>query len=147
MRLEGTYTLDAPRDRVWELLNDPHVLARCTPGMKQLEPAEGDTYKATMEVGVGPVKGTFQGKVEVAERRAPEQITLRVQGGGSAGMVRAEGTITLREVDGRTVLSYTGEAQVSGLIASVGQRMIGSVAKMLADQFFSNLIKEVSTSR
>jgi len=147
MRLEGTYTLDAPRDRVWELLNDPQVLARCTPGIKELEPTEGDTYKAAMEVGVGPVKGMFQGKVEVAERRAPEQITLRVQGGGSAGMVRAEGTITLREEGGRTVLSYTGEAQVSGLIASVGQRMIGSVAKMLADQFFSNLIKEASASR
>ncbi|MBI4279287.1 MAG: carbon monoxide dehydrogenase subunit G [Armatimonadetes bacterium] len=144
MKMEGTYTLAAARDRVWKALNDPDALARCVPGCKDLQPAGTDVFKATLEVGVGPVRGTFQGKIQIAERVAPERITLRVEGGGAPGTIRAEGALRLTEQDGQTAVNYVGEAQVTGLIASVGHRMIGGVARMLAEQFFKALEQEVT---
>lgn len=144
MKLEGTYTLAATRDRVWNALNDPDVLARCVPGCRELEPLGGDVFKATLEVGVGPVKGTFQGKIQIAQRVAPERITLKVEGGGAPGTIRAEGVLNLSEQDGKTAVSYAGDAQVTGLIASVGHRMIGGVARMLTEQFFKALEQEAA---
>ena len=95
MKVEGTYTLPAPRQRVWELLNDPAVLARATPGVKRLDPLGGDTFKATIELGVGPVKGTYDGKVSIADKVAPERMTLKVEGGGKPGTIRATGELRL----------------------------------------------------
>lgn len=143
MKVEGTYTLPAPRQRVWQLLNDPKVLARATPGVKQLDPLGGDTYKATIEVGVGPVKGTYDGKVSIADRSEPERMTLKVEGGGKAGTIKATGELRLEEQDGETLVAYSGDAQVTGLIASVGHRLIGGVAKQMVGEFFKALEREL----
>lgn len=143
MKVEGTYTLPAPRQRVWQLLNDPKVLARATPGVKQLDPLGGDTYKATIEVGVGPVKGTYDGKVSIADRSEPERMTLKVEGGGKAGTIKATGELRLEEQDGKTLVAYSGDAQVTGLIASVGHRLIGGVAKQMVGEFFKALEREL----
>jgi carbon monoxide dehydrogenase subunit G len=144
MKVEGTYTLPAPRRRVWQLLNDPKVLARATPGVKQLDPLGGDTYKATIEVGVGPVKGTYDGKVSIADRSEPERMTLKVEGGGKAGTIKATGELRLEERDGKTLVAYSGDAQVTGLIASVGHRLIGGVAKQMVGEFFKALERELT---
>lgn len=143
MKVEGTYTLPAPRQRVWQLLNDPKVLARATPGVKQLDPLGGDTYKATIEVGVGPVKGTYDGKVSIADRSEPERMTLKVEGGGKAGTIKATGELRLEEQDSETLVAYSGDAQVTGLIASVGHRLIGGVAKQMVGEFFKALEREL----
>lgn len=144
MKVEGTYTLPAPRDKVWTLLNDPRVLARVTPGVKALEPQGADTYKATIEVGVGPVKGAYDGKVSITEKTPPERMTLRVEGGGKPGTIRATGELHLAEQNGQTLVTYTGDAQITGLIASVGHRLIGGVAKQMAGEFFKALERELT---
>lgn len=143
MKVEGTYTFAAAREKVWALLNDPGVLARVTPGVKTLDPQGGDTYKATIEVGVGPVKGAYDGKVSITDKIPPERMTLRVEGGGKAGTIRATGELRLEEQDGKTVVSYTGDAQITGLIASVGHRLIGGVARQMAGEFFKGVEKEL----
>ncbi len=143
MKVEGTYTLPAPRQRVWELLNDPTVLARATPGVKQLEPLGVDTYRATIEIGVGPVKGAYDGKVTIANRVPPERITLQVEGGGRPGTIKATGELRLADQDGQTVVTYSGDAQITGLMASVGHRLVGGVAKQLAGEFFKALEREL----
>lgn len=144
MKVEGTYTLPAPRQRVWELLNDPKVLARATPGVKQLDPVGVDIYKATIEVGVGPVKGTYAGQVSIADKMPPERLTLKVEGAGRPGTIKATGELHLEEHDGQTVVAYFGDAQITGVIASVGHRLIGGVAKQMATEFFKALEKELS---
>ncbi len=144
MKLEGTYTLRAPRQRVWDLLNDPAVLARATPGIKQLEPLGADVYKATLEVGVGPVKGTYAGQVSLAGKVAPERMRLLVEGGGKPGTIKAVGEFHLEEHDGQTVIAYTGDAQITGLIASVGHRLVGGVAKQMVAEFFKALERELT---
>jgi len=143
MKVEGTYTLPAPRAKVWALLNDPKVLARATPGVKDLVPQGNDTFKATIELGIGPVKGTYDGRVSIADKVAPERMRLIVEGGGKPGTIRASGELRLEEQNGRTVIAYTGDAQVTGLIASVGHRLIGGVAKQMAAEFFKALEREL----
>jgi len=145
MKVEGTYTFAAAREKVWALLNDPGVLARVTPGVKTLDPQGGDTYKATIELGVGPVKGAYDGKVSITDKTPPERMTLRVEGGGRPGTIRATGELRLEEQDGKTVVSYTGDAQITGLIASVGHRLIGGVARQMAGEFFKGVEKELQS--
>lgn len=143
MKVEGTYTLPAPRQKVWALLNDPKVLARATPGVKQLDPAGADTYKATIELGIGPVKGTYAGQVSIADKVPPERMRLVVEGGGKAGTIRASGELQLSDQGSATLVTYSGDAQVTGLIASVGHRLIGGVAKQMAVEFFKALEREL----
>ena len=144
MKVEGTYTFAASREKVWALLNDPGVLARATPGVKALDPQGADTYKATIELAVGPVKGAYDGKVSITDKTPPERMTLRIEGGGRPGTIRAIGELSLDEQDGKTIVSYTGDAQITGLIASVGHRLIGGVARQLAGEFFKRLEREVN---
>ena len=143
MKVEGSHTFAAPRERVWNALNDPAVLARVTPGVKTLEPQGEDTYKATIELAVGPVKGAYDGKVSITDKTAPERMTLRVEGGGKPGTIRATGELRLEEQEGRTVVSYVGDAQVTGIVASVGHRLIGGVARQIAGEFFKGVEREL----
>ena len=144
MKVEGTYALPAPRERIWALLNDPAVLARTTPGVKTLTPQGPDTYAATIEVGVGPVKGTYAGQVSITDKTMPERMTLRIEGGGRPGTIRATGELHLEEQDGRTLVRYFGDAQVTGLVASVGHRLMSGVAKQMAGEFFKALEGELA---
>lgn len=146
MKVEGTHTLAAPRERIWALLNDPAVLARTTPGVKELTPEGADSYKATLEVGVGPVKGTYSGRVSITDKTPPERMTLRIEGGGRPGTIRATGELHLEEQDGRTLVRYLGDAQVTGLVASVGHRLMSGVAKQMAGEFFKALEAELTRS-
>lgn len=146
MKVEGTYSLLAPRERVWTLLNDPAVLARITPGVKDLTPSGTDTYRATIEVGVGPVKGTYTGQVSITDRTPPERLTLRIEGGGRPGTIRATGELHLEAQGSSTVVRYIGDAQVTGLVASVGHRLMSGVAKQMAGEFFKALEGELTRS-
>ena len=140
MKLEGTYEVPAPRKKVWDAFQDPKVLKKAIPGCEKLEAIGPDEYKATMKVGVGGVKGTFEGKVKLSEKQAPDSYRMAVEGSGGPGFIRGETVITLTDQDGGgTRVSYTADVQVGGLIASVGQRMLGGVSKMMADKFFNKM--------
>ena len=140
MKLEGSYEVPAGRQTVWEAFLDPAKLKKAIPGCEKLEAVAPDEYKATMKVGVGGVKGTFEGKVKITEKKPPESYKLAVEGTGGPGFVRGETVITLSDAEGGgTRVAYSADVQVGGLIASVGQRMLGGVAKMMADKFFGKM--------
>jgi uncharacterized protein len=146
MTLDGSHLFKAPRDRVWALFNDPAVLARATPGCERLEPIGPDEFEATLSVGVAAVKGTYQGRLAITDKRPPEGYTLRVEGTGRPGFVKGEGRLTLEERDSGTLATIKAEAQVGGLIAAVGQRLVGAAGRMLMSQFFSALEAELDKS-
>ncbi|HEY3189791.1 MAG TPA: carbon monoxide dehydrogenase subunit G, partial [Solirubrobacteraceae bacterium] len=98
-----------------------------------------DEYKATMKIGVAAVKGTFEGKVKLSDQKPPESYKLSVEGSGAPGFIRGETVITLSDAGGGTRVSFNADVQVGGLIAGVGQRMLGGVSKMMADQFFNRM--------
>jgi uncharacterized protein len=143
MTLDGSHHFKAPRDRVWALFNDPGVLARATPGCERLNPIGPDEFEATLSVGVAAVKGTYQGRLAITDKRPPEGYTLHVEGTGRPGFVKGEGRLSLTEQDGGTLATINAEAQVGGLIAAVGQRLIGAAARLLMSQFFSALEAEL----
>src|SRR2546428_13957367 len=108
MKVEGTYTLPAPRQRVWELLNDPAVLARATPGVKELQPQGNDVFKAIIELGIGPVKGTYSGQASIADKDAPQYLRLFVEGCGNRGTIKAIWQLHPHEHDGGSVIASNG---------------------------------------
>ena len=139
MKLEGSNDIPAPRERVWTAFLDPAVLKQAIPGCEKLDAIGDGEYKATMKIGVAAVKGTFEGKVRLFDLKPPESYRMAVDGSGGPGFIRGETQITLTDADGGTRVSYTADVQVGGLIAGVGQRMIGGVSKMMADQFFNKM--------
>ena len=139
MKLDGAYDVPAPRQKVWDAFQDPQQLKQAIPGCEKLEAIGPDEYKATMKVGVGGVKGTFEGKVRLSDKNPPESYKMAVEGSGGPGFIRGETVITLTDKAGGTHVAYTADLQVGGLIASVGQRMLGGVSKMMADKFFNRM--------
>jgi len=145
MKIEGTHTIEAPRERVFAALTDPAVLQRCIPGCEQMEKSGDNRYNAKLTAGVGPVKGVFTATVSLSELVPPEHYKLIVEGKGQPGFVNGTGDLNLKDAGNATEIQYTGEVNVGGLIASVGQRMIQSTAKLLAGRFFKALESEVKT--
>lgn len=145
MKVEGTFKIKAGQDRVWELLQDPDVLAVCIPGCEKLEPTGEDSYAATLNVGVAAIKGRYQGTVAVADRDPPNGYRMIVEGSGGPGIVKGEGTFSLTEKKaGETTIHVAGDAQASGTLARVGQRLMLQAGKLLMKQFFTRLNKEAT---
>ncbi len=140
MKIEGSYEIPAPREQVWDAFLDPDRLRQAIPGCEKLEAVGPDEYKATLKVGVAAVRGTFEGKVKLSDKQAPDSYRMAVEGSGGPGFLRGEAVMTLVDgAAGGTTLSYTADVQIGGLIAGVGQRMLGGVSKMMADQFFNRM--------
>ncbi len=146
MKIEGTHQLKAPRERVYESLTDSQVLQRCIPGCERLEKTGENTYSATIRAGVGTIKGVFTGTVKLQDMRPPEHYRIVVEGKGTPGFMKGTGDLDLEAQGETTVIKYTGDLQVGGTIASVGQRMIQGTAKMMASQFFIALEAEAKTA-
>src|SRR5512132_954167 len=134
MKLEGTHHLSAPRDRVYKALIDPDVLQRCIPGCERLEKTAENSYSATIRTGIGAIKGVFTGTVRLEDMRPPEHYRIVVEGKGAPGFLKGSGNLDLEEQGEGTLIRYTGDLQLGGTLASVGQRMIQASAKMMASQ-------------
>ena len=144
MNVSGSYIFEASAERVWGALTDPKVLAGCIPGCDGLEPMGDDEYRAAMTVGVGPVQGRYNAKITMRDKAPYGSYRLVVEGTGAAGFASGEAVITLVEQEGQTTVEVNSDAQVGGTIARVGQRLMGSVAKMMLDQFFNCLRQSIN---
>jgi carbon monoxide dehydrogenase subunit G len=145
MKLEGSHQLNARRERVYESLVNPEVLQRCIPGCEKLEKIGDDTFAATIRTGVGSIKGLFNGTVKLEDLRPPEHFRMVVEGKGPPGFLKGAGDLDLIQEGETTKVNYSGDVQVGGTIASVGQRMIQGTVKMMASQFFTALGAEAQT--
>jgi uncharacterized protein len=145
MKIEGTHEIRASPQRVYATLIDPVVLQRCIPGCERLEKTGDNAYSITLRAGVGSIKGLFTGNVRLEDLNAPHHFRIVVDGKGQPGFLKGSGDIDLADQDGVTRVSYFGEVQVGGTIASVGQRMLQGAAKMMATQFFTAIEAEAMT--
>ncbi len=146
MDVTGSYTFTAPPDAVWSLLTDPAVIAGCLPGCDRLEPICPDTFRAAMTLAVAAVTGNYTGTVSMLDKNPPHSYRLLVDGSGKPGFVNGEARIELIEEASGTVVRVSGHGNVGGVIARVGQRLLGSVAKMMMDRFFACLQDKVAKS-
>jgi carbon monoxide dehydrogenase subunit G len=143
MKLAGQYILPAPPAKVWALLTDPNRLAKLLPGCERLDPDGPDRFNAAVKFGIAAISGKYAGTIEFAEKNPPNSMRMKLSGKGIPGFVDGIGHIELAEKGGQTELRYTGEAQVGGMIASVGQRMIEGAARKIVDQFFAAASEEL----
>lgn len=143
MKVHGSYTLPGKPQQVWELLTDPERLAKCLPGCERLEPAGPDRYKVAIKFALAAFSGAYSGTVELSEKRPPKSMRMRVEGKGTPGFMKGEGRLDLAEKNGQTEVRYDGDAQVGGLIAAVGQRMIEAAARKILQQFFESAAKQL----
>jgi hypothetical protein len=143
MKLAGEYNLPAPPEKVWELLTDPNRLAKLLPGCERLDSDGPDRFKAAIKFGIAAITGKYAGIVEFSEKQPPKSMRMKISGKGMPGFVDGSGHVELKAKDGGTLLHYTGDAQVGGVIASVGQRMIEGAAKKIVDQFFATAAEEL----
>ena len=146
MTMNGEVTLPAGIDAVWAALNDAEVLKACIPGCEQLSKDDDTHFSAVVKVKLGPVKASFKGKVELVDLDAPNGYRIQGEGeGGIAGFAKGGAKVALSDAgDGQTLLRYDVEAQVGGKLMQLGSRLIDSVSKKLADEFFANFAKAVS---
>ena len=142
MDISGTFNLKIDPRKAWDLLNDVAVLQACIPGCKSLKATGPDSYEAELSAGVGPVRGAYRGTVNLKDRNAPTSYRMIVEGSGAAGFIKGEGTITLAPgATGGTTVTVSGTAEAGGMIARVGQRLIGGAANQMLNQFFGCLSK------
>ncbi len=142
MKIEGSFKVPAPRAAVWEKLLDPQVLARAMPGCEKLELSPEGGYRADLKIGIASVKGSYRGRIEILDPVPPERFRIRVEGQGSGGFLKGEGILSFVDAESETTINYSGEAQVGGVVASVGQRLVLAAAKQIVNQFFGQFSRE-----
>lgn len=147
MKLAGSITLPASPAEVWSLLTDASRLARLLPGCERLDPDGPDRYKAAVKFGIAAITGKYAGSLEFAQKKPPHSLILKMDGKGLPGFVKGEGRIELTPKGNDTELAYTGEAQVGGVIASVGQRMLDAAARKIVQQFFESAKSELASTK
>ena len=139
MDIAGTYTFSAPPDRVWALLMDPNVISSCIPGCEAFVPAGDDRYTARLNVALAAITGSYEGTIVLSDKKAPNSYTLTADGQGRPGSVKGTAAISLRPEGDATIVDVHGTVQAAGPVARVGQRLLGSVSKMMMDRFFGCL--------
>jgi uncharacterized protein len=146
MKVSGTHELGAGRDQVWEALQDPAVLVRTLPGCEALERTAPDRYAVTVKAGVASIRGTYSGTVGLADQDPPNAYTLVASGQGGPGTVDATARVTLADTSaGGTLVSYDADAVVGGMVGGVGQRVLTTVARSMAGEFFVNVDEHLRT--
>lgn len=144
LELKGEYQIDLAREQVWILLNDPQVLAQIIPGCNSLDRINEDQYRLGLKLLVGSVNGSYDGSVSLSEKNPPDNYRLRLTGEGSIGFVKGEARFELKSLsDSRTEIAYDGVAEVGGVVAGVGNRVLGGVAKFMVKRFFNAFEKYV----
>src|SRR5262249_54133520 len=140
MDITGSYTLNAPRERVWDALLDPEQLRRAIPGCERLEREADNTYRIRTNVGIAVVSGIYEGTVRILEDQRPDRYRMIVDGKGVRGVLHGDGILVLEALDpNTTIVSYTGQTVLGGSLASVGTRMASATSDALVKGYFSRL--------
>ncbi|GAB3785078.1 SRPBCC family protein [Nocardioides ungokensis] len=140
MKFTGDAVLNAPVDRVWSALLDPQVLVATIPGCERLESTGENAYAMTVTAGVAAIKGTYAGSCELSDLDPHSSLVMKLQGAGAPGTIGADVNVGFRDGgDGTTTITYDADAVVGGMVGGVGQRMLTSVSRRMAGEFFGNV--------
>jgi len=140
MKVAGEHLFKGAPQQVWDLFRDTEVMAAALPGTQKMEYLGDNKYEAVMNVRVGPVTGEFSGDLVISNENHPHSYTMTVEGRGKPGFLKGSGdVILLDQADAGTIMHYTGEVQIGGKLAAVGQRLIDTVSKSIISQAFETL--------
>ena len=144
LKIGGKYKIAAPRQKVWDALMDPDILAAAIPGAERCMEIVPGKFQVEIKLGIGIIRGRFSGTVETTDLNPPSSQRLIMSGEGTGGWIKGGGALMLRDMEGNTEIEVDGEALTGGVLARVGQRMIGNASKTMMGQFFKNLNREVT---
>ncbi|NIR31356.1 MAG: carbon monoxide dehydrogenase subunit G [Gammaproteobacteria bacterium] len=145
MDITGEFRIPAPRQKVWEALNDPEVLRQCIPGCESLEKQADNEFTAKIQAAVGPVKSKFNTSITLTNLNPPQSYTISGQAkSGAAGFAKGGADVALEEDSGETVLRYNARVQPGGKLAQVGSRLMDGTARKLSEQFFREFSSTVA---
>jgi hypothetical protein len=148
MKLSDEEVIPAPREVVWQALNDPEILKACIPGCESITKHSDTELEAEVLVKLGPVKARFNGTVTLSDIDPPNGYRIDGEGkGGLAGFAKGGATVRLADVPEGTLMSYDVDAQVGGKLAALGSRLIDSTARSMATQFFEKFAKLASGAK
>jgi len=143
MKITGEHEFRATREQVWGALQDPGVLAGTLPGARRLEPTGPDQYAITVDVGVGSVKGAYEGTFALTDKVEREACTVRATASGRPGSVTTEARMRLSQDGEGSRMTYEADATVTGPLAGVGQRLVGAAARRTTEQFLAALDERI----
>ncbi len=139
MEMQGEYRISADRKTVWDALNEPEVLKDCLAGCESFDRISDTDFKATITTRVGPIRTRFSCSIELSDIDPPNSYTLSGRGdGGVSGYAKGSVKVLLTDSEGATVLNYVVDASLRGKIGQMGSRVVGSVSRSMADEFFRN---------
>ncbi len=144
MNIAGEYVLYCSRQAAWQTLNDPQVLARCTPGCQSLNVLEPDSYEMVTKIGIASISGTYKGRMRLCDKEGEEKYSMIAEGTGPIGTINISGAITLKEAGATTSVNYSFEARVGGSMTGLAQRALLPIAKVLTKQFFKSIARELN---
>ena len=139
MKVTGSYTFDADVQTVWDSMLSPDALSGCIPGCDRFSPSGDDSYDVEMTVRIASIRGSYKGAVKIEDKVHLQSYRMVVTGSGRGGSVQGSGDLSFSENNGKTTVEVTGESQVTGVVARVGQRLIGGATRMMMNQFFDCL--------
>ncbi|MFN6253450.1 MAG: CoxG family protein [Acetobacteraceae bacterium] len=148
MDMNGERRIPAPRQRVWDALNDPEMLKAAIPGCESVTKTADDAFEAKVSVKIGPMAAKFGGKVKLENIQAPASYTISGEGnGGAMGFAKGGADVALEELGpNETLLKFAVKAQVGGKMAQLGARLIDATAKQMSDQFFDRFAAAVAAA-
>ena len=144
MKISGEHVLNAPVERVWEALLDPQVLVGTIPGCESLAATGENSYAMTVTAGVAAIKGTYNGVCQLSDLDPNSSLVMRLSGAGAPGTIDATVQVNFTENDGSTTVAYDADAVVGGMVGGVGQRMLTSVSRRMAGEFFDNVGRAIA---
>jgi uncharacterized protein len=139
VKFTGENVLAAPVEQAWDALLDPAVLVRTIPGCEKLEATGENAYAMTVTAGVASIKGTYAGSCELRDLVEHESLVMKLDGAGAPGTIGATVNVRFTPEGSSTRISYDADAVVGGMIGGVGQRMLTSVSRRMAGEFFGNV--------
>jgi len=147
MEMTGEQLIPASQQDTWTALNDPEVLKACVPGCESITRVNDNEYQVQMTARVGPVSAKFRGRLSLFDIKPPTSYSLAFEGqGGAAGFAKGAAQVRLAPEGNKTRLAYDVKANVGGKLAQIGSRLIDAAAKKVADEFFQNFTKRMTSS-
>jgi uncharacterized protein len=146
MKISGREAIPFPVQTVWDALLDPAVLVRTIPGCERLETTGEHAYAMTVTAGVAAIRGTYDGTCTLSDLEEHEALVMHLRGAGAPGTIDATVQVSFRESGDETVIEYDADAVVGGMVGGVGQRMLASVSRRTAGEFFGNVADAIAST-
>jgi carbon monoxide dehydrogenase subunit G len=147
MKVQESFVIRQPREKLWEFLEQVDKVARCVPGVDTVEQIDADNSKVRVTQAVGPMTATFDMKMRITERQPMELLQFQAIGRavkGAAGNVRSTNTVRLAEVPEGTRVDLEADLAMGGVLGSVGQKVVSKQVGQVTKAFAKSLERSLT---